>query len=130
MLSRGDIPLVSSSSGISSLLLKNGKTVHSLFNVPINIVSGTGCNIKKQSNKGQVVRRSKLLIVDELCMLNKNVLELVDKCMQDMKDCHDCPFGNTVTLLGGDPKQLLPVVKRGRQPDIVSATIMTSYLWQ
>ncbi|XP_029150729.1 uncharacterized protein [Arachis hypogaea] len=42
------------SSGISSLLLPGGKTVHSMFNIPVELTEDTVCRIKKDSPKSEV----------------------------------------------------------------------------
>jgi len=39
------------------------------------------------------------------------------------------PFGGKVVVLGGDPKQILPVVQNGSKSQIINASIIKSYLW-
>ncbi|XP_031096989.1 uncharacterized protein LOC116001240 [Ipomoea triloba] len=39
-------------------------------------------------------------------------------------------FGGKTVILGGDFRQILPVVPKGSRQDIVSATINSSYLWR
>ena len=43
----------------------------------------------------------------------------------------DCskPFGGKVVFLGGDFRQILPVVPKGRQADTLKVTLNKSYLW-
>ena len=43
---------------------------------------------------------------------------------------NDRPFGGVVTLLAGDFRQILPVVRNGRTADIVDAALTRSALWQ
>ncbi|KAK3762748.1 hypothetical protein RRG08_019341 [Elysia crispata] len=38
-------------------------------------------------------------------------------------------FGARVVVLGGDIRQVLPVVPKGRQADILNVTLNKSYLW-
>ena len=49
--------------------------------------------------------------------------------MQDIRK-KSLPFGGLVGLLAGDWRQILPVVRHGSRPDIVDATLKSSYLWQ
>jgi hypothetical protein len=42
---------------------------------------------------------------------------------------NDSLFGGIPTVFGGDFAQILPVVRRGRRPDIVAACLRTSFLW-
>ena len=39
------------------------------------------------------------------------------------------PFGGMTVVLGGDFRQILPVVPKGRREHIVNASIKRSYLW-
>jgi len=43
---------------------------------------------------------------------------------------NDKPFGGVVTLLAGDFRQILPVVRLGRRADIVDAALTRSTLWK
>ncbi|XP_061359756.1 uncharacterized protein LOC133303797 [Gastrolobium bilobum] len=43
--------------------------------------------------------------------------------------CTDKPFGGKVVVLGGDFRQILPVIPHGSRQEIVHATINSSYLW-
>ena len=52
------ICLGSASSGISSILLQGGKTVHSRFKIPLKITEKIILKIKNQGNLGQLLIRS------------------------------------------------------------------------
>lgn len=62
------------------------------------------------------------------------VLEALDRSLRDIlseKDTKalDIPFGGKVVVLGGDPKQILPVIENGSKSQVISASIVRSYLW-
>ncbi|MCO5547310.1 hypothetical protein L7F22_000758 [Adiantum nelumboides] len=61
-------------------------------------------------------------------MTNRNAFEAFDRTLQDIM-CSRKFFGGKVLLLGGDFRQILPVVPKGSLPDIVNATLCCSYLW-
>ena len=42
----------------------------------------------------------------------------------------DAPFGGTIMLLGGDFRQILPVVERGSRGEIVNSCLKRSSLWR
>ena len=42
----------------------------------------------------------------------------------------DIPWGGKVVVLGGDFRQILPVVTHGRKADIIAATLNQSPLWR
>ncbi|XP_063903766.1 uncharacterized protein LOC135123203 [Zophobas morio] len=59
----GGIALAVASSGIAATLLDGGKTAHSAFKLPLNLmrVETPLCNISKQSNMAQVLKETKLI---------------------------------------------------------------------
>ncbi|MCO5549359.1 hypothetical protein L7F22_002829 [Adiantum nelumboides] len=61
-------------------------------------------------------------------MTNQNAFEAFDRTLQDIM-CSSKLFGGKVLLLGGDFRQILPVVPKGSRVNIVDATLCCSYLW-
>ncbi|KAL1290057.1 hypothetical protein AAHE18_20G101800 [Arachis hypogaea] len=111
------------SSGIASLLLPGGKTAHSMFNIPVEPTEDTICRIKKDSPKAEVVRLADLIIWDEAPMTNKLAFEALDRTLQDIMVSvsdrnKDLPFGGKVVVLGGDFRQVLPVIPKGSRAEI------------
>ncbi|RYR77566.1 uncharacterized protein [Arachis hypogaea] len=131
--SRGDIVLNVASSGIASLLLPNGRTAHSRFKIPLNITEDSICNIKPGSPQAMLLLRAKLIIWDEAPMVSRYCYEALAKCLGDIMRCSptyskDLPFGGKVVVLGGDFRQILPIIPRGSRQDIVHSTVNSSYL--
>ncbi|XP_016178806.1 uncharacterized protein LOC107621286 [Arachis ipaensis] len=123
------------SSGIASLLLPGGKTAHSMFNIPIELTEETVCRIKKDSAKAEVVRLADLIIWDEAPMTNKLAFKALDRTLRDIMVSvsdrnKDLPFGGKVVVLGGDFRQVLPVIPKGSRAEIVMASINSSVLWK
>ena len=68
------VAIAVASSGIAALLLEGGRTVHSRFKIPINLLDpGKRANIKAQSNLAALLRESVLILWDEATMLSKEV---------------------------------------------------------
>ncbi|XP_057739820.1 uncharacterized protein LOC130956895 [Arachis stenosperma] len=129
------IDCVLNKSGIASLLLPGGKTAHSMFNIPIELTEETVCRIKKDSAKAEVVRLADLIIWDEAPMTNKLAFEALDRTLRDIMVSvsdrnKDLPFGGKVVVLGGDFRQVLPVIPKGSRAEIVMASINSSVLWK
>jgi ATP-dependent DNA helicase PIF1 len=61
-------------------------------------------------------------------MQNKEVVEAVDKCLQDMTRVNSL-FSGIPVILGGNWAQILPVVPGGSQGAIVNACLQQSYIW-
>ncbi|KXN89046.1 ATP-dependent DNA helicase pif1 [Leucoagaricus sp. SymC.cos] len=62
-------------------------------------------------------------------MQHKHGILAVDKCLRDLLDKRDCPFGGITVVFGGDFRQTLPVVPQGSRQDIIDASICQSILW-
>ncbi|GKE19891.1 ATP-dependent DNA helicase PIF1-like protein, partial [Tanacetum coccineum] len=132
--SQGGIVLNVASSGIAALLLEGGRTAHSRFAIPINVVEDSMCNISADSELAELLRMTKLIIWDEAPMVNQHCYEAFDRTMRDI--CRTDPstpseqvFGGKVVVFGGDFRQILPVVPNGSRQDVVHAAINSSYLW-
>ena len=115
-------------SGIASTLLINGATAHSTFQIPIPLLPNSTCNIKRQSARAQMLRDTTIFIWDEASMIPANALKAVDILLRDITQV-DRPFGGKVMFLGGDFRQVLPVVPRAGREQTVRQCIINSYLW-
>ena len=62
-------------------------------------------------------------------MTHRFAFEAVDKSFRDLTGIEK-PFGDKVVVLGGDFRQILPVVVRGSRSHIIDACIKSSKLWQ
>ncbi|XP_071699477.1 uncharacterized protein [Rutidosis leptorrhynchoides] len=95
--SEGKIVLAVASSGIASLLLPAGRTAHSRFKLPIDLIDET---------------ETELIVWDEAPMNDKKCFESLDRTLRDILDCDSLPFGGKSIILGGDFRQTMPVKKR------------------
>ena len=62
-------------------------------------------------------------------MTHGHAFEAVDQTLRDIMQKH-CLFGGKVMLIGGDFRQVLPVVRKGRREDIVDASLCHSFIWK
>ncbi|XP_076920327.1 uncharacterized protein LOC143581417 [Bidens hawaiensis] len=105
--SQGKIVLSAASSGIASLLLSGGRTAHSRFHIPINLVEDSFCYIKPDSNLAYFLRETSLIIWDEAPMVHKHGFEALDYSLKDILTSasgasSNLPFGGQVIVFGGD----------------------------
>ncbi|XP_019163439.1 PREDICTED: uncharacterized protein LOC109159782 [Ipomoea nil] len=133
--SKSQIVLNVASSGIASLLLPGGRTAHSRFAIPIFVNEDSTCNIRNGSELAELLVQTKLIIWDEAPMMHKFCFEALDRTMRDLMRfinpmSSDMTFGGKTVVLGGDFRQILPVIPKGTRPDIVRASISSSYLWK
>jgi uncharacterized radical SAM superfamily protein len=126
--SQGKIVINVASSGIASILLPGGRTAHSQFGIPMVLTKESCCTIKKKSDKANLLMMASLIIWDEAPMINKFAFEAFHRSLQDIMSDEDpnnadLLFGGKTIVLGGDFRQILPVVPKGTRADIVHATI-------
>jgi hypothetical protein len=130
--STGCIALAVASSGIAALLLEGGATAHSRFKIPININAESTCNVPVQSPLAQLLQRAAAIIWDEAPMMHRHCLEALDRTLRDIMAATNpalehVPFGGKCILLGGDFRQVLPVVPKGGRAAIVNASLKVGW---
>nr|GEW23271.1 ATP-dependent DNA helicase PIF7-like [Tanacetum cinerariifolium] len=81
------------------------------------------------------MQQVELIIWDEALMTQKYTFEALDKTLREIlgypvPDKQNKIFGGMTVLLGGDFKQILPVIPKGKRSDIVQACINRSELWK
>uniref|UniRef100_A0A7E4URS8 ATP-dependent DNA helicase n=1 Tax=Panagrellus redivivus TaxID=6233 RepID=A0A7E4URS8_PANRE len=129
-LGRGKAILSVAWSGIAATLLPHGRTVHSAFKLPVPLDEVNKLSLMKvQSPEAQRLREVDIIIWDEAPMAPKLALEAVDSLLQDVMNTSE-PFGGKTVILGGDFRQIPPVVPRASRYEIVKSTMKQSTLWQ
>ncbi|KAD4981775.1 hypothetical protein E3N88_18446 [Mikania micrantha] len=128
--SKGKIVLAVAASGIASLLLPSGRTAHSRFKIPFDLTEESICYIKKKTQLAQLLGESSLIIWDEAPMNDRKCFESLDRCLRDILDNSDTPFGGKSVLLGGDFCQTLPIIPRAAKATILRSSLPRSYLWK
>ncbi|GKC93343.1 ATP-dependent DNA helicase PIF1, partial [Tanacetum coccineum] len=76
------------------------------------LIKKSFCSIKKQTGTAKLIWKAKLIIWDEASMAKRHAIEAVDCTMQDIIG-DSRVFGGKVMVIGGDFRQVLPVVRRG-----------------
>lgn len=115
-------------SGIAASIMPGGRTAHSRLKIPIKLADNSICNFTKQSGTAILLQKTSLIIWDEVAMTRRQIIETLDRSLQDIMGS-DQPFGGKVMAFGGDFRQVLPVVQRGMRAQITDATLQRSYIW-
>nr|KAJ0226239.1 hypothetical protein LSAT_V11C100049790 [Lactuca sativa] len=113
--SDGNIVLNVASSGITSLLLPDGRIAHSRFILPFELTEDSFCKINLDGDLANLLRKTSLIIWDEAPMIHKHAFEALDRTLKDVLRCgnssiSNIPFGGKVIVFGRDFRQILPVV--------------------
>ena len=126
----GHIALATASSGIAATLLTGGRTAHSAFHLPLNLVVNETpiCSIPKNGIEAELLRSTRLIVIDECSMLHKRAFEAIDRLLKDLRDTN-LLFGGVTVLIAGDFRQCLPVVPSGTSADQLNACLKASPLW-
>jgi hypothetical protein len=82
----------------------------------------------------ELIQIATLIIWDEAPMTHHRCFEALDRTMRDILS-EQTPsnailsFGGKIVVLGGNFRQILPVVRKGSRSSIVNASITNSKLW-
>lgn len=95
----------------------------------LNIADGNrSSTMRRQQKEARDLQATDVIIWDEISMAPKVALEDVDSLLKDIMQ-NELPFGGKVFVIGGDFRQVLPVVEHGQRQDIVDACVQKSALW-
>jgi hypothetical protein len=129
------IVLVVAMSGIAALLLDGGRTVHSRFKLQVPLpLDGATANVKASSGLAELFRHTGLLIWDEAPNAPKSAFDAVDRCLRDIlgglpKRSRHLPFGGLPVLLGGDFRQIPPVLRHVDADAVFLFTLRSCSFW-
>ena len=124
----GGIVLNVANKGLAVQNLIGGRTAHSRFKIPIPVMEDSTCNVKAQSDLAKLLKKTNLIIWDEVFSCHRHNIEAVDRTLRDIMQSTEL-FGGLVVCLAGDPRQTLPIVRRGNRAAIVNACIQMSPLY-
>jgi hypothetical protein len=84
---------------------------------------------------GELIESASLVIWDEALMTHRHAFEALDRTFRDLlsrqtEGAGSLVFGGKVVVLGGDLRQILPVVEGGGRAQVVDAAIVNSQLWK
>ena len=106
------LPLACAWSGIAASLLPNGRTVSSRFGLPVPLPEENARSyLKAQELKSRLLKVTDIILWGEISMSPLQALDAADNVLRDLCD-DDRPFGGKVLVMGGDFRQVLPVVPR------------------
>ncbi len=85
-----------------------GQTIHSFFGLPPRLIRPEDI---RRSRNGSLMRRLKLIIIDEVSMVRSDLMWAIDQSLRINRGRLREPFGGLRLLLFGDMHQLPPVVQ-------------------
>jgi energy-coupling factor transporter ATP-binding protein EcfA2 len=85
-----------------------GQTIHSFFGLPPRLIKTDDI---RRSRNGQVMRRLKYLVIDEVSMVRSDLMWAIDFSLRVNRGRPREPFGGLRLVMFGDLHQLPPVVQ-------------------
>lgn len=85
-----------------------GQTIHSFFGLPPRLLR---LDDIRRSRNGQVMRKLKYLVIDEVSMVRSDLMWAIDQSLRVNRGRPREPFGGVRLVLFGDLHQLPPVVQ-------------------
>ena len=119
------IAIATAMSGIASILLTLGTTFHKRFGVPIPTFKDSCSKILLNSDEAKIIKEAKIIIIDEVSMMNHLLLDLLDIFLKELLN-NNITMGGKLVLLMHDFRQILPVVPHGSRADIISASVLNA----
>ncbi|GJZ16315.1 DNA helicase [Tanacetum coccineum] len=107
----------------------NERTAHSRFKLPRDLTGESLCNIKKNTQMGNLLDETNIIVWDESPMNDRRWFETLDRSLRDIFDMPDKLFGGKSIVMGGDFRQTLLVKKGASKPEIIAASIAELELW-
>ena len=86
-------------------------------------------NIKKNTDLAKLIKLARVILWDEAAMIHRYCLEALDHTLRDIMDVKE-PFGGKVVVIGGDYRQVLPVIQHASKPQIIDSVLSSSRLWR
>ena len=127
--SEGDVAVAVATTGIAACLLDGGTTAHFRFRIPINLhADDKACGIAQRTPEAALLQACRLIVWDEAAMANRRAFEAVYRTLCYLRDSDEI-FGGILTVLSGDWRQILPVVKNGSRAQIVDVCLKSSPFW-
>ena len=125
--SRGLTVLPVAWTGIAATLLDGGRTVHAQFRLPVPVVDDSTCFVSAASPLANKLRAASLIVWDEVVMAPSHALNAVDRLFRDLRS-NNAPFGGCPVLLGGDFRQIQPVVRNDARAVVFGTSVQHSPL--
>lgn len=85
-----------------------GQTLHSFFGLPPRLIRSDDI---RRSRNGSVMRKLKLLVIDEVSMVRSDLMWAIDQSLRVNRGRAREPFGGVRLVVFGDLHQLPPVVQ-------------------
>ncbi|MDP4585692.1 MAG: AAA family ATPase [Microbacteriaceae bacterium] len=104
--------VIAAPTGVAALTV-GGQTIHSLFRLPIGLVTDHTKFYPLSDDARVLLRKIDTVVIDEISMVRCDLLDGLDRRLRATRGRRNEPFGGVQVVMFGDPYQLPPVLKDG-----------------
>jgi len=104
--------VIAAPTGVAALTV-GGQTIHSLFRLPIGLVTDHTKFYPLSDDARVLLRKIDTVVIDEISMVRCDLLDGLDRRLRATRGRKTEPFGGVQVVMFGDPYQLPPVLKDG-----------------
>jgi ATP-dependent exoDNAse (exonuclease V) alpha subunit len=106
--------VIAAPTGVAALTV-GGQTIHSLFRLPIGLVTDHTKFYPLSDDARVLLRKIDTVVIDEISMVRCDLLDGLDRRLRATRGRRNEPFGGVQVVMFGDPYQLPPVLKEGAE---------------
>ncbi|ELP87942.1 hypothetical protein EIN_275290 [Entamoeba invadens IP1] len=135
--SEGYVVLSFAPTGIAAAYLKKGKTFHSGFKLPFHIYEDSENLIAPASDEALFLKVTDVILIEEISMVHKEILRCIDTLMRQIpfvaypdRNFSRFLFGGRIVVVGGDFRQILPVIPNGTKTEVIHNYVKNIFLWK
>jgi ATP-dependent DNA helicase PIF1 len=126
--------VIAAPTGVAALTV-GGQTIHSLFRLPIGLVTDHTKFYPLSDDARVLLRKIDTVVIDEISMVRCDLLDGLDRRLRATRGRKNEPFGGVQVVMFGDPYQLPPVLKDGPEKHYLmdnysSAWFFDSKVWK
>ena len=124
------IVLVVASSSIVVTLLNDDQTTHARFKISLDFDAFNICDIKKSTNRYELIRKTNLIFWDEILMQRKHDMITINRTINDLCDVDESiSFDDKIVYFCDDFKQCLSIVSNRSSRIIINMCIQDASFW-
>ena len=114
--------------GVAAMLLREGRTVHNRFGVPVPTYPDSTSPIQPRTQAWKEIKECDVFVWDEAPNASKLIFHVVDRALRQIMN-NDKPMGGKICIFAGDFRQTLPIKQHANRSELLSLSIKQSYLW-
>ena len=116
-------------SGLAATVLPRGRTVHATFKLPVPMpTADASSTLEARTDNGSLVRAARLIIWDEAPNAPRAAFEAVERSCRYLSGDNTRLFGGKIVLLGGDFRQIPPVVRHASVQEVAHLQAWRPYI--